>query len=91
MSNLSEKITLRVTYEEKLLLDEQAKSAGLTLTKYVRSALFDNRTLDKSYYSALQSTVKLSTLLNKYEAYGEEEHLKSMKKEVDSLWQALSS
>lgn len=95
MINYTDRITLRVTKEEKMNIEKSAKDSGLCTSTYLRKVIFNNNNNNNNdesnfKYAVMQSLSRMSTLINKSKLEQEKEaYINTMEKEAYALWQIL--
>lgn len=91
MRNYTDKITLRVTKEEKMYLEKSAADSGLCVSTYLRKVIFDNNNEDSDFrYNVMQSLSRMSTLINRCKLEKDKDsYITLLDKEVHHIWQTL--
>ena len=91
MINYTDRITLRVTKEEKMNIEKSAKDSGLCTSTYLRKVIFSNNNDESNLkYTFMQSLSRMSTLINKCKLEQDTApYINTMEKEAYALWQIL--
>ena len=82
-------ISIRISDTEKDILNKQAEKAGLTVSNYVRKALFDKKEFNDNSHQIQQILFGISTNINKFRTFNDIKYLDETEKGVESLWQIL--
>ena len=82
-------ISIRISDTERDILNKQAEKAGLTVSNYVRKALFDKKTYNDNSHRIQQILFEISTNINKFKTFKDIKHFEEIEKGVESLWQFL--
>lgn len=83
-------ISVRISEEEKLQLQEKARESGLTESSYVRKKLFETQTEEfVAKHDAMLILTKIFTEMNYINEFEDLTKIKSIEKGARELWQIL--
>ena len=82
-------ISIRISDTEKDILNKQEAKAGLTVSNYVRKAIFDKKEFNDNSHQIQQILFGISTTINKFRAFKDIKYLDETEKGVECLWQIL--
>ena len=83
-------ISIRLSDDERRLLEEQASKVGLNISKYVRKIIFSDKTHQLNVNSVLNILSQMSTNINKFKTSEDSNLIIPIEKGVNELWQILS-
>lgn len=93
---MNKSIHIRLTDEEHKKLADLAQMANLSMTAYIKSIAFDNKTNHQKEYDIFRIAFHLSSFINnlKLSIDSEDEDtihkcISELEKEIDKLWQIL--
>lgn len=83
-------ISIRLSDDERSLLEEQASKDGLSISRYVRKVIFSNKTSQINVSSVFNVLSEMSTNVNKFKTGGDSNCIIQIEKGMVELWQILS-
>ena len=82
-------ISIRLSDDERKILNDMAAESGLTISNYVRKTIFDKNISDPYKYQSMNILFEISTNINKYKTYKDKKYFDNMEKGFEKLWEIL--
>ena len=82
-------ISIRLSDDERKILENRAAESGLTISNYVRKTIFDNNMSNPYKYQSMNILFDISTDINKYKTFKDKRYFDNIEKGVERLWEIL--
>lgn len=86
----NEKVSIRISKEEKNLLEKEGESKGLSASEYIRKCIFESHPCEINKQQVGRALCQIQTVINETQIFGaDDEKIARLNKEVDLIWQLL--